>query len=587
MQVNDGTFGNKGLSHEDLQEASEGHQVDGEGSPRRDGDVIKTTPKRQEWSRPLDFIMLCVAYAIGLGNIWRFPYLCYRNGGGVFLIPYIVSALLAGIPCFMMEVALGQFMKQGGIGMWNIAPLFRGIGFSSLVLVFYSNIHYALILSWAVYYLVESFTTGELSWASCGHTWNTLSCQEQVGCLNSSAGAIGPALHMSNTTCNKTNGSVEPVSPVVEFWERNVLQASGGLSEIGSVSWKMLLCLLATWIIIYLCLWKGIRLTEKVVYFTAMFPYLVLFVLFVRSVTLPGASVGIMYYLKPDWSKLGHPRIWMDASTQIFYSYALGFAALGTLGSYNSFHTNCYRHSLTLAIINSSTSFFGGFLVFSVLGFMAQEQGLHISEVATSGPGLAFIAYPKAVALMPLAPLWAALFFLMLVMLGLDSQFVCVEAFITAFTDLLPEKPHYFLRRQSILALYCAFNFLLMICFVTKGGIYIFQLLDSYAVSGVPLLWQIFWECIIVAWVYGGERFMSDMTLMIGYRPVFILKWCWAAFTPLLCLRFKELNRPVIGAHVEEYKRQMESACVHLNGGDSEKGILLVGMPHPLRAEQS
>uniref|UniRef100_A0A8C4PW62 Uncharacterized protein n=1 Tax=Eptatretus burgeri TaxID=7764 RepID=A0A8C4PW62_EPTBU len=156
-----------------------------------------------------------------------------------------------------------------------------------------------------------------------------------------------------------------------------------------------------------------------------------LFVLFVRSVTLPGASVGIMYYLRPDWSKLGHPRIWMDASTQIFYSYALGFAALGTLGSYNSFHTNCYRHSITLAIINSSTSFFGGFLVFSVLGFMAQEQGVHISEVATSGPGLAFIAYPKAVALMPLAPLWAALFFLMLILLGLDSQVTYIGFFLS------------------------------------------------------------------------------------------------------------------------------------------------------------
>uniref|UniRef100_A0A2K6MF52 Solute carrier family 6 member 8 n=1 Tax=Rhinopithecus bieti TaxID=61621 RepID=A0A2K6MF52_RHIBE len=121
---------------------------------------------------------------------------------------------------------------------------------------------------------------------------------------------------------------------------------------------------------------------------------------------------------------------------------------------------------------------------------MAAEQGVHISKVAESGPGLAFIAYPRAVTLMPVAPLWAALFFFMLLLLGLDSQ----------------------------------------------GGMYVFQLFDYYSASGTTLLWQAFWECVVVAWVYGADRFMDDIACMIGYRPCPWMKWCWSFFTPLVCM---------------------------------------------------
>uniref|UniRef100_A0A3Q0RGA0 Solute carrier family 6 member 8 n=1 Tax=Amphilophus citrinellus TaxID=61819 RepID=A0A3Q0RGA0_AMPCI len=121
---------------------------------------------------------------------------------------------------------------------------------------------------------------------------------------------------------------------------------------------------------------------------------------------------------------------------------------------------------------------------------MAAEQGVDISQVAESGPGLAFIAYPKAVSLMPVAPLWAALFFFMLLLLGLDSQ----------------------------------------------GGMYVFQLFDYYSASGMTLLWQAFWECIVVAWVYGADRFMDDVARMIGYRPFPWMKWCWSFITPCVCM---------------------------------------------------
>uniref|UniRef100_A0A671W290 Transporter n=1 Tax=Sparus aurata TaxID=8175 RepID=A0A671W290_SPAAU len=489
--------------------------------------------ERETWTRQMDFIMSCVGFAVGLGNVWRFPYLCYKNGGGVFLIPYLLIVFIGGIPVFFLEIALGQFMKQGGVSAWNIAPLFKGLGLASMVIVFFCNTYYIMILVWGLYFLFHSFTT-PLPWATCGHPWNTLNCTQDFrrACHNRSTGQQAEGMR----------------SPVIEFWERKVLRLSGGLHEPGDISYEMVLCLIAVWIIVYFCMWKGVKSTGKVVYFTALFPYLVLVVLLAHGVTLPGAIDGIVYYLKPDWSKLGEAQVWIDAGTQIFFSYAIGLGALTALGSYNRFHNNCYQDAFLLAIINSGTSFFAGFVVFSVLGFMAAEQGVDISKVAESGPGLAFIAYPKAVTLMPLAPLWAALFFFMLLILGLDSQFVGVEGLITGIMDMLPPKSALgSLRREVVAAICCVICFLIDMSMVTEGGMYVFQLFDYYSASGITLLWQAFWECVVIAWVYGADRFMDDVARMIGYQPLPYMKWCWSYITPFVCVA-------VFLFHVVNYK---------------------------------
>uniref|UniRef100_A0A8C5IUF7 Transporter n=1 Tax=Junco hyemalis TaxID=40217 RepID=A0A8C5IUF7_JUNHY len=504
-----------------------GHARPRRAPSRRRG--VKAAPERETWTRQMDFIMSCVGFAVGLGNVWRFPYLCYKNGGGVFLIPYLLIVFVGGIPIFFLEVALGQFMKQGGIAAWNIAPLFKGLGLASMVIVFFCNSYYIMILVWGLFYLVHSLTD-TLPWATCGHSWNTEQCTELFN------------LDLcQNVSINTTR------SPVIEFWENKVLRLSGGLSEPGEMNWEMILCLLTTWVIVYFCIWKGVKSTGKIVYFTALFPYVVLILLLVHGVTLPGALGGIIYYLKPDWSKLVEAQVWIDAGTQVFFSYAIGLGALTALGSYNRFHNNCYRDAYILAVINSCTSFFAGFVVFSVLGFMASEQGVDISKVAESGPGLAFIAYPKAVTLMPLSPLWATLFFIMLLVLGLDSQFVGVEGFITGILDLFPQPGAGSLRRELTAALCCIICFLIDLSMVTQGGMYVFQLFDNYSASGITLLWQAFWECVVIAWVYGADRFMDDVARMIGYRPLPVMKWCWAVVTPLVCVG-------VFVFHVVNYK---------------------------------
>uniref|UniRef100_A0ABI7VU44 Solute carrier family 6 member 8 n=1 Tax=Felis catus TaxID=9685 RepID=A0ABI7VU44_FELCA len=302
----------------------------------------------------------------------------------------------------------------------------------------------------------------------------------------------------------------------------------GGLDVPGALNWEVTLCLQACWVLAYFCVCKGgVKSTGKIVYFTATFPCMVLIVLLVRGVLLSGALDGIIYYVKLDWSKLGSPQVWIDAGTQIFFSFAIGLGALTALGSYNRFNNNCYKDAIILALIYSGTSFFAGFVVFSILGFMAAEQGVHISKVAESGPGLAFIASPLAVTLMPVAPLWAALFFFMLLLLGLDSQFVGVEGFITGLLDLLPASYYFRFQREISVALCCALCFVIDLSMVTDGGMYVFQLFDYYSA---------FWECVVVAWVYGADRFMDDVACMIRYRPCPWMKWCWSFFTPLVCM---------------------------------------------------
>uniref|UniRef100_A0A3B4WRY5 Transporter n=1 Tax=Seriola lalandi dorsalis TaxID=1841481 RepID=A0A3B4WRY5_SERLL len=251
----------------------------------------------ETWTRQMDFIMSCVGFAVGLGNVWRFPYLCYKNGGGVFLIPYLLIVFVGGIPIFFLEIALGQFMKAGSINVWNIAPLFKGLGYASMVIVFFCNTYYIMVLAWGFYYLIKSFTSN-LPWSSCDNPWNTPSCIEifhHQDCKNSSFANVTVA---GNMTC-----------VVFSLCRNKVLNISSGLDEPGHMNWELMLCLMVVWVLVYFCVWKGVKSTGKIVYFTATFPYVVLIILLVRGVTLPGAYDGIMYYIKPDWSKLGEAQV--------------------------------------------------------------------------------------------------------------------------------------------------------------------------------------------------------------------------------------------------------------------------------------
>nr|XP_018904109.1 PREDICTED: sodium-dependent noradrenaline transporter-like [Bemisia tabaci]XP_018904110.1 PREDICTED: sodium-dependent noradrenaline transporter-like [Bemisia tabaci] len=471
---------------------------------------------RETWESNADFLLSIIGFAVDLANVWRFPYLCYKNGGGAFLVPYTLMLVFGALPLFYMELSLGQYSRQGPISVWRICPLFKGVGFCAVLVAFYVSFYYNVIIGWSLYFLVAS-ATPELPWLRCNNTWNTASC-------------VDP--HNTTARHNYTSALL-PHSAASEYFHRAVLemQLSSGLDQIGYPKWQLVLCVLCVYCMLYLSLFKGVKASGKVVWITATMPYVVLAILLVRGLMLPGALQGIVYYLKPEVSKLRDTQVWIDAAIQIFYSVGAGFGVHLSYASYNSFHNNCYRSCLVTTAVNCFTSFFSGLVIFTYLGFMSFRQGIPISSVATEGPGLVFQVYPEAVATLPGSQIWAMLFFFMLIMLGLDSAMGGMECVITGIMDeFFHDKRRE--RAREVFA-FCAIlvSFLVAIVNVTPGGIYVFHLFDNYC-AGISLLCSALFEAIAVSWFYGLEKFSQDIEDMIGSKPGLYWRICWKFISP-------------------------------------------------------
>ncbi|XP_049582191.1 sodium- and chloride-dependent GABA transporter 2-like isoform X2 [Syngnathus scovelli] len=472
--------------------------------------------ERGHWGSKVEFLLAVAGNIVGLGNVWRFPYLCYRNGGGAFLVPYLVFVVTCGVPLFLLETTMGQHTQEGGVTCWRkLCPLAEGIGYGGQLILLYSCTTYIIILAWALFYLLFSFHS-QLPWSTCDNYWNTVDCFDVT----------------KRNHTNHTKGT----SSATEFWERRVLNISGGIEEIGNIRWEVLLCLLAMWVICYFCVWKGVKSTGKVVYFTATFPYVMLLILLIRGLTLPGARQGVEFYLLPEVSRLTDPQVWMEAGSQIFFSYSIGVGTLIVLGSYNTQSNNCYKDCFWLCLLNSCTSVVAGFAVFSVLGFMAHQQGVAIAEVAESGPGLAFIAYPMAVAMMPLPHVWSICFFVMLILLGLDTQFVSMEVVLTSIADLFPRVLRRPGRWERFLLLFCLTCFCPQLFMITEGGMYVFQIIDYYACNGACILFLCVFESLAMGWIFGAEQVYGIIANMTGERANPYFKMCWLCLTPLVSL---------------------------------------------------
>ncbi|KAM5145285.1 sodium- and chloride-dependent neutral and basic amino acid transporter B(0+) [Mantella aurantiaca] len=495
--------------------------------------------EREFWSSKTDYLLSLVGYAVGLGNVWRFPYLAFKHGGGAFLIPYVIMLALAGLPLLFLECSLGQFASLGPIEVWRIAPLFKGVGFTMVIISTLVSIYYNVIIAYSLFYLFSSFRS-YLPWADC-FEWADSNCQSNVyGFCNVTLDNITVTMNMSsvheqNLTCISDNTTELPSK---QYWDKVALKRSDSIDETGQVVWHLALCLLLAWIITAAALVKGIQSSGKVVYFTALFPYVVLIILLVRGVTLDGAKDGIEYFIgqQSDISKLANGEVWRDAATQLFYSLSTAWGGLIALSSYNKFKNNCYWDSIVVSVINCLTSILAGFAIFSILGHMAKVSGKKVPEVVDEGFGLAFIAYPDALAKLPVSPLWSILFFCMLLALGLDSQFALIETLTTTIQDVFPKVMKK--MRIPLTTSICAVLFLLGLPCVTQAGIYWVNLIDSFC-GGWALLFTAVLELVAAIWIYGVNNVILDIEMMLGKKHwIFWLWWriCWCFVSPLLLL---------------------------------------------------
>ncbi|XKL68412.1 hypothetical protein PGB90_003903 [Kerria lacca] len=517
-------------------------------SPR--GRILQLTlleeEPREAWAGKVDFLLSVIGFAVDLSNVWRFPYLCYKNGGGAFLIPYCIMLFIGGIPLFYMELALGQFHRKGAITCWGrIVPLLKGIGYAVVLIAFYVDFYYNVIIAWALRFFFASFTD-LLPWTTCDNPWNTEFCKPlsleiwNVSTTNTSDDFLRYGLleHATSngTDQNFTRNTIDKnfASASAEYFNRAILELhkSKGLDDLGYIKWDMALCLFIVYLICYFSLWKGISTSGKVVWFTALFPYVVLLFLLIRGITLPGSAQGIKYYLSPNFSVITNAEVWVDAATQVFFSLGPGFGVLLAYASYNKYHNNVYQDALITTLINSITSFMAGFVIFAVLGYMAYVSKRPIEEVATEGPGLVFIVYPAAIATMPASTFWAVIFFMMLLTLGLDSSFGGSEAIITALSD---EFPLIGKNREIFVACLFSLYFIVGLASCAQGGVYFFHLLDRYA-AGYSMLFAVLFESIAVSWIYGTQRFCDDIKDMMGFVPGIYWRFCWRFAAPLFLM---------------------------------------------------
>ncbi|XP_046543629.1 sodium- and chloride-dependent glycine transporter 1-like [Haliotis rubra] len=507
-----------------------------------DSEKVQKSSARGTWGSQIDYLLSVIGYCVGLGNLWRFPYICNRNGGGAFLIPFIVCLVLCGLPLFFLEVAVGQFSGKSATHVWSLCPLMKGVGIGMLIMSAGTVVYYTTICAWALYYTVFS-CRDVLPWTECGNSWNTDNCVRSLQVMSqgrtevsNSTGTDGNSTltECINTTVSHRWGTNDSLAHTAaeEFWQYKVLGISGGLERLGSIKWELALCLLASWILIFGCIVKGVRSVGMAVYVTATLPYIILTILLVKGLTLPGGPSGAIFYLTPDFSKLLEIQVWLEACLQVFYSLGPAWGGIITMASYNGFNTNCLRNAVICTFVSEGTSLFAGLVIFSILGFMAQEANIPISDVVSSGPGLGFVIYPEVLAQLPLPQLWSFIFFVMLILLGLDSLFSMVETVISAILDEFP----WLLKWRVVVTLgYCVLSFLLGLLFTTEGGMYIFQLLDWYFVV-IFLIFYGFLECIILGWVYGVDRLSADIELMLGIPAPLFFKITWCYITPAMLL---------------------------------------------------
>ena len=391
--------------------------------------------------------MAAIGSAVGLGNVWRFPYVCYNNGGGAFLIPFFVAIFSAGIPLLILEFSVGHFSKGTPPKAFeNVGKKWEWAGWLTVLMPFIVAIYYVVVMAWCFSYMVYSI---DLRWG------------EQAGAFFS--GFLG-----------------DTGSPLI----------------VGNISIPILLGLIAVWISIFLILYKGVKRIGKIVALTVPLPTILLIILTIRGLTLPGAIDGISYYLTPDFSKLGDVNVWLAAYAQVFFSFSLAQGIMITYASFLKKKSDLTNNAFIVALADAGTAFLAGFAVFSVVGYLSFSHGLGIDSLTIAGPGLTFITYPTAVSLLPFAAsLFGIFFFIALLTFGIDSAFSMIEPISASINS------KWNISKAKATGIMCVLGFSFSLIFTTGGGIYLLEVLDHF-VTNFGLVTIGLLECLIFGWLF-------------------------------------------------------------------------------------
>ncbi|XP_023323815.1 sodium- and chloride-dependent glycine transporter 2 [Eurytemora carolleeae] len=489
--------------------------------------------KIRSWGSRGEFLVSCIGYTVGIGNIVQFPFLVFRNGGAAFLVPYLLFLVVVGMPMYFMEAAIGQF-AQGGVvsAFYAMLPASTGVGVAMVVLSLIVCIYYNILLSYCLFYLFQSFRS-ILPWSVCDETWGA-----DQRCFTTSGNQTYHKILLLEGQCllddieGCSQSSLQ--SSAQQFWNKVLLkQDKKGLEkfgDIGSIDLNLAFCLLLTWISVTVIVVNGVKISRKISYSTALFPYILLFILLVRGLTLEGSTQGLRILFNPKWSKLEELSVWRDAALQVFYSLGLSWGGLTMLGSFNKFNDRIHIDTQIVPIIDFFTSIVASIVVFSLLGHREHSTGVSIQETVTGEQALAFISIPEALEQIPTPNLWSIIFFLMLFILGLNCQYVLFEVILTTLKDLFPML---WSHQEILTCLLSTSCFLLGLPCISEKGQRVLEIMDLYGTKITVIIVGLV-ELLMVMWLYGVQRFCRDIKCMVGVSPGFYFQICWSLFCPLV-----------------------------------------------------
>ena len=435
-----------------------------------------TETKKSEWNSNLAFMMAMIGSAVGLGNIWRFPNVLYSNGGGSFMIPYIVSLFLLGISFVLVEYAVGfKFKKSLARILFSISKKLEPVAWFILLIVFLITTYYVCVVGWDFIYIVLSLTK---AWGA------------------------NPDLYFAN----------------------NVLHATDSMSGIFTIVPNVLVSVFVIWFMAWFIIKRdlndGIGNVSKI-----LLPLLcaIVVIIVAFSLTLPGASIGYTQIFTPDWSALTNLNVWLAAFGQIVFSLSLGMAIAMTYASYLPEGSKLVDNAVIVAFSNSGFEVFNSIGIFSILGFMTLSSGIPFNELVTEGTGLAFVVFPQVFNTMGgVAYIIGPLFFLCILFAGITSVIALLEGVCYSISE------KFLIERKKTATVVCIVGFLISCIFATGAGSTILGVFDAY-LNNFALLFAILLECIIFGWVYKFDDLIdtlnSNSSIKVGKTWKAVIKY--------------------------------------------------------------
>ncbi|GGM37310.1 transporter [Paraliobacillus quinghaiensis] len=433
---------------------------------------------RSQWGTRLGFLLAAMGSAIGLGNIWRFPATAFDNGGGAFFIPYLFALLTAGIPLLIMEYTIGhKYRSSAPRSFKRVSKGMEWIGWWQIGISFIISAYYPIIVAWAAMYAYFSF----------GQSWG----DDPTGFF------VGDFLQLADAG---TFGSMVPA---------------------------VLFPLLAIWAVVFLILGRGIKKGIEVANKIFIPLLAIIFIIIViRAITLPGAVDGLEAFFAPDWSTILDGSVWVAAYGQIFFSLSIAFAIMITYASYLPKKSDITNNAFITGFANSSFELLAGIGVFAALGFMANQAGVAVSEVARGGVGLAFMVFPEIISQMPASGLFGFLFFASLVLAGLSSLISISETYIAG----IQEK--FNISRGLAVAIGGGIAAVASLFFANQGGLNLLDTVD-YFINNYGVALAGLFEVVAIAWFARSlkdlQNYANDVSdIKLGYW----WRFCLTFITP-------------------------------------------------------